>query len=81
MRAGFLCFPRPKEPETIWLHSFSAGRTYDNAYLLASLLVLHRDKPKALAPVLAVAPECCRPEGHRFYVNRTCILTAIPSLG
>jgi len=54
MQAGFLCFPRPKEPETIWLHSFSAGRSYDNAYLLASLLVLHRDKPKALAPVLAV---------------------------
>jgi hypothetical protein len=47
-------FPRPKEPETIWLHSFSAGRTYDNAYVLASLLVLHRDKPKARVPLLAV---------------------------
>jgi len=77
-------FPSAKGAETIWLHSFSAGRIYDNACLLASFLLLRRDKPKALAPVLAViagAPGRCRPEGHRFYVNRTCILTAIPLLG
>jgi len=48
MRARFLCFRPPKKPETIWLHSFSAGRIYDNAYLLASLPVPRRDKPKAL---------------------------------
>src|SRR6516162_9730717 len=27
-----------REPQAIWLHSFSAGRTCDNAYLLAGLL-------------------------------------------
>ena len=60
MRAGFLCFRRPKEPETIWLHSFSAGRIYDNAYLLASLPVLRRDKPKALV-LAAVAARWMQP--------------------
>jgi hypothetical protein len=65
-RAGFLCFLRQKEPETIWLHSFCAGRTFDNAYLLASLLVLHRDKPKALVGSHGKAPGCCRPEGYRM---------------
>jgi len=60
MRAGFLCFRPPKEPETIWLHSFSAGRIYDNAYLLASLPVLRRDKPKALV-LAAVAARWMQP--------------------
>ena len=53
-----MCSSRQRTPDSIWLHSFGAGRTCDNAYLLTSSpSVLRRDKPTALARLLAVVAE------------------------